>query len=330
MAPQARRLCYVALPKPVIAQSTNKLPQSAAAVLMIRPHRFHPNPETSADNAFQQSIARDEISAVARAAAAEFDRAVETLRAAGVTVHVIDDTPAPEKPDAVFPNNWFSTHHDGRVVLYPMHSPTRRRERRPEVVEELRQHYRVSEVVDYSLGEGTGEFLEGTGSLVLDYANRVAYASLSQRTHPALVDGFCAEFGFESVKFQSATADGRAVYHTNVLMCIGSAFVLVGLALIPDAQEREQVRASLAASGREVIELSAEQIGEYAGNALELDNGHEKLLVLSARALASLGKGQRAALEKYARLVPLDLPTIELAGGSARCMLAAIHLPLRV
>ncbi len=306
-----------------------QLPQSAGAVLMIRPHCFHPNPETAADNAFQQSIAQDEISAVACAAAEEFDRAVATLRAAGVTVQVVEDTPTPEKPDAVFPNNWFSAHHDGRVVFYPMHSPTRRRERRPEVVEELRKHYRVSEVVDYSLGEEVGQFLEGTGSLVLDYLNRVAYASLSQRTHPALVDRFCADFGFSAVKFRSETAGGRAVYHTNVLMCNGSEFALVGLSLIRDAAERETVRAALAASGREVIELSAEQISEYAGNALELDNGREKLLVLSARAETSLGVAQRTALARFVRLVPLELATIELAGGSARCMLAAIHLPPR-
>ncbi|MEO6872185.1 MAG: arginine deiminase-related protein [Chthoniobacterales bacterium] len=305
------------------------LAQSARAVLMVRPHRFHPNPETASDNAFQQSIGSDEISRVALAAEGEFDRAVATLRGAGVTVHVIDDTPTPEKPDAVFPNNWFSTHHDGRVVFYPMHSPTRRRERRPEVVDELWKHYRVNEVVDYSLGETEGHFLEGTGSLVLDYANRLAYASLSQRTHPEMVDRFCADFGFVPVKFHSATADGRAVYHTNVLMCIGSDFALAGLSLIPDAGEREEVRAALAASGREVIELSTEQISEYAGNALELDNGHEKLLVLSARAEASLGAKQRAALARHTRLVPLALPTIELAGGSARCMLAAIHLPPR-
>ena len=301
--------------------------QSARAVLMIRPSGFHPNPETAADNAFQRPIEPAEASAVARAAEEEFDRAVETIREAGVTVHVLDDTPLPAKPDAVFPNNWFSTHHDGRVVFYPMHSPARRRERRPEVVEELRKHYRVTAVVDYSSGENENEFLEGTGSLVLDFPGRVAYASLSQRTHPARIDRFCADFDFTPVKFRSATADGRAVYHTNVIMCIGSEFALVGLDLIPDPKERDQVRASLAAGGREVIDLSAAQINDYAGNALELDNGHEKLLVLSARAAASLGERQRTTLERYARLIPLELPTIELAGGSARCMLAAIHLP---
>ncbi len=244
-------------------------------------------------------------------------------------MHVLDDTPAPVKPDAVFPNNWFSAHHDGRVVFYPMHAPARRRERRPEVVEELRKFYRVTGVVDYSASEQEGQFLEGTGSLVLDYGNRIAYASLSQRTHPALVDRFCADFGFNPIKFRSATADGRAVYHTNVLMCIGTGFALAGLALIPDADEREKVRASLVRRGRELIELSAEQIAEYAGNALELDNGREKLVVLSARALSSLDNDQRARLERHAHLVPLELPTIELAGGSARCMLAAIHLPAR-
>lgn len=305
----------------------SEVAQSARAVLMVRPHGFHPNPETAADNAFQQAINPTESSAVARAAEEEFDRAVETLRAAEVTVHVIADTPEPSKPDAVFPNNWFSTHHDGRVAFYPMHSPARRRERRPEVVEELRKHYRVTDVVDYSLGEKVNQFLEGTGSLVLDFAGRVAYASLSQRTHPLMVDRFCADFGFTPVKFRSATADGRAVYHTNVIMCIGSKFALVGLPLIADPEERQTVQDALAASGREVIELRAQQISEYAGNALELDNGRGRLLVLSSRAQASLSEEQRAALARHVRLIPLELPTIELAGGSARCMLAAIHLP---
>ena len=304
-----------------------KLSQSVRAVLMIRPHGFHPNPETAADNAFQQTIAPNESATIARSAEEEFDRAVEMLRDAGVTVHVLQDTPDPSKPDAVFPNNWFSTHEDGRVVFYPMHSLARRQERRPEVVEELRKFYRITEVVDYSPTEKENQFLEGTGSLVLDFAHRVAYASLSQRTHPAMVDRFCAEFDFRPVKFRSATADGRAVYHTNVIMCIGSEFALIGLPLITDPQERVTVREALVASGREVIELSAEQISEYAGNALELDNGREKLLVLSTRALASLGENQRALLARHVRLVPLELPTIELAGGSARCMLAAIHLP---
>ena len=294
---------------------------------MIRPHRFYPNPETAADNAFQQAVAAGELPAVSAKALEEFDRAVEVLRAAGVTVDVFDDTATPEKPDAVFPNNWFSTHHDGRVALYPMHSATRRQERRHDVIESLRAHYRITEVIDYSGAETSGHALEGTGSLVLDHVNKIAYASLSQRTHPEVLKKFCADFGYEAVTFQSESEPGRPIYHTNVMMCVGSGFALVGLQNITDEAERGGVQNLLEASGKEVIELSPKQIAEFAGNAVELHNDLEKLLVLSARAAAALTTAQRTALERHARLVPLSLPTIELAGGSARCMLATIHLP---
>lgn len=294
---------------------------------MIRPQRFYPNPETAADNAFQRAVAAGEIHAISALAQREFDEAVEILRRVGVTVHVVDDTATPEKPDAVFPNNWFSTHHDGRVALYPMCSLARRRERRPDVIEELCRHYRITEVVDYSPAEAAGHFLEGTGSLVLDHVNRLAYASLSQRTHPEALQKFCDDFGYEAVKFRSLSRDGRPVYHTNVIMCVASEFVLVGLELIPDEAERMGVQNLLEATGKEVIELSAPQISEFAGNAIELHNDSEKLLVLSARALAALPTEQRTRIEKCARIISLALPTIELAGGSARCMIATIHLP---
>ena len=306
---------------------TEPIQQSANAVLMIRPHRFYPNPETAADNAFQRSVAADELPAVSAAAQAEFDQAVAVLREAGVTVHVVDDTATPEKPDAVFPNNWFSTHHDGRVALYPMYSAARRKERRRDVIDALRDHYRVAEVIDYSGREADGYALEGTGSLVLDHVNKIAYASLSQRTHAEVLQKFCADFGYEPVTFRSESEPGRPIYHTNVMMCVGSEFGLVGLQNIPDEAERGGVQNLLEASGKEVIELTPAQIAEFAGNAIELHNDREKLLVLSARAAAALTPAQRGALEKYARLVPLSLPTIELAGGSARCMIATIHLP---
>ena len=294
---------------------------------MIRPHRFHPNPETAADNAFQRAIHPGEMSEIAAAAQRDFDGAVATLRGAGVTVHVIEDTSVPEKPDAVFPNNWISTHHDGRVALYPMYSEARRRERRADVIEELRKRYRLTEVIDYSRSEDEGRCLEGTGSLVLDHVNKLAYASLSHRTHPETLERFCADFGYEAVRFRSVSKDGRPIYHTNVMMCVGSEFALIGLEMIPDEAEREGVRDLLETTGKEVIELSPEQIAEFAGNAIELHNSKEKLLVLSARAHAALRKEQRAAIERWARLIPLSLSTIELAGGSARCMLATIHLP---
>jgi hypothetical protein len=301
--------------------------QSAKAVVMIRPFHFYPNPETASDNAFQREAAATDADAISKAAQSEFDQAVELLRGADVTVHVFEDTPSPEKPDAVFPNNWFSTHPDGRVALYPMYSPTRRNERRRDVIDELGKSYRINAVVDYSSYEQRGLHLEGTGSLVLDYVNRVAYVSLSKRSDRALVERFCQDFDFEPLLFESTSDDGRPIYHTNVVMCVGSEFALIGLDMIADPGQRETIQRRLEASGKKVIELDRAQIANFAGNALELRNDSEKLLVLSSRAAAALTTEQRSEIERHARLLPLALPTIEMAGGSARCMLAAIHLP---
>jgi len=301
--------------------------QSANAVLMIRPHRFYPNPETAEDNAFQQAVSTEKWADLTAAAQQEFDDAVNRLRNAGVTVHVVEDTATPEKPDAVFPNNWFSTHHDGRVALYPMHSAARRTERRRDVIDHLRKHYRVTDVVDYSARERQAECLEGTGSLVLDHVNRIAYASLSQRTHPEVLKQFCHDFGYEPVVFRSESEGGQPIYHTNVMMCVGSEFALVGLETIADEHERTGVRDRLEATGKEVVDLTPSQIANFAGNAIELHNEEGKLLVLSGRGASTLSDQQRAVIERHALLVQLSLPTIELAGGSARCMMATIHLP---
>jgi len=303
--------------------------QSAKAVVMIRPSRFYPNPETALDNAFQEEVETESSDALTARAQTEFDEAVRTLSAAGVKVHVFDDTLAPEKPDAVFPNNWFSTHHDGRIALYPMYTPSRRAERRQDIIASLQQHYRVIEVVDYSSSEERGLYLEGTGSLVLDHENRIAYVSLSRRADRELVERFCADFDYEAVTFQSRGDDGRPIYHTNVMLCVGTQFVLVGLEMINEPVQRETVRRSLAATGKTIISLSRDQIANFAGNALELQSGHETLLVLSHRAASHLTAAQRTTIGRFARLLPLSLPTIELAGGSARCMMATVHLPLR-
>jgi hypothetical protein len=302
------------------------LTQSTNSVLMIRPCRFHLNPETAADNAFQARLdyAVDSLSTVART---EFDAAVQTLRAAGVNVHVFEDTTEPKKPDAVFPNNWISTHHDGRIALFPMYSAIRRRERRQDIVEELRKHYRVTDVIDYSACEDEGCCLEGTGSLVLDHPSKTAYVSLSNRSTAKMVWRFAKEFSYEPVTFTSTGPEGLPIYHTNVMMCIGTAFALVGLEMIRNKAERENVRARLERSAKDIVELSPDQIANFAGNAIELhDTYGEKLLVLSNRAVRALTEEQRARLTRYVRLVPLELPTIELAGGSARCMIATIHL----
>jgi hypothetical protein len=304
--------------------------QSTNSVVMIRPSRFYLNPETAADNAFQRNDARDS-DALTLMARKEFDAAVQTLRAAEVNVHVFEDTAEPEKPDAVFPNNWISTHHDGRVALFPMYSALRRRERRQDIVEELRKHYRVTDVIDYSAFEDHGSYLEGTGSLVLDHLNKIAYVSLSNRSNPKVVKRFADDFGYEPVTFTSVSSNGQPIYHTNVIMCIATGFAMVGLEIIPNKAERQQVRACLEKTGKEIVELSADQIANFAGNAIELHNKDgEKLLVLSSRAVRVLTENQRERLSRYARLVPLELPTIELAGGSARCMIATIHLPPRL
>jgi hypothetical protein len=304
--------------------------QSTNSVLMIRPCRFYPNPQTAADNAFQRSsdIGSNPLTVMARE---EFDAAVQTLRAVGVNVHVFEDTAEPKKPDAVFPNNWISTHHDGRIAVFPMYSALRRRERRQDIIEELRKRYRVNEVIDYSQFEDEGCCLEGTGSLVLDHLNKIAYVSLSNRSNPKVIQSFADDFSYEPIIFTTIGSNGQPIYHTNVMMCIGTGFAMIGLEMIPNKAERQQVRARLEKSGKEIIELSADQIANFAGNAIELHNkDREKLLVLSSRAAGALSEQQRETLSRYARLVPLELPTIEIGGGSARCMIATIHLPPRL
>jgi hypothetical protein len=297
---------------------------------MIRPCRFYPNPETAADNAFQARLDCD-VDALSTVARKEFDAAVQKLRAADVNVHVFEDTAEPEKPDAVFPNNWISTHHDGRIALFPMYSALRRRERRQDIVGELRKDYRVNEVIDYSAFEEQGCCLEGTGSLVLDNLNKIAYASLSNRSNPKVIRRFANDFSYESVTFTSIGSDGQPIYHTNVMMCIGTAFALVGLETIRNKAERQQVRARLERSDKDIVELSLDQIANFAGNAIELHDTHgEKLLMLSDRAIRALTEEQRARLTRSVRLVPLELPAIELGGGSARCMIATIHLAPRL
>jgi len=294
---------------------------------MIRPRHFYLNPETAADNAFQRSVTGNS-EGLSVAARNEFGAAVNALREAGIIVHVFDDTATPEKPDAVFPNNWISTHHDGRVALFPMYSALRRGERRQDVIDELRKSYRVTEVIDYSAFENAGSYLEGTGSLVLDHVNRIAYVSLSNRSTEKVIRRFAEDFSYQPIAFTSIGLDGKPVYHTNVMMCVGTDFALVGLSMIPNETERSKLQASLEASGREIVDLTADQVANFAGNAIEVENGQgERLLVLSARAVPTFNERQRAILARHVRLLPLKLPTIELAGGSARCMIAEIRLP---
>lgn len=302
--------------------------QAPGAVVLIRPHRFRPNELTRVDNAFQSLPDEPDRAGVAVRARDEVTRLAAALEAAGVVVHLFEDH-ADDRPDSVFPNNWLSTHPDGRVALYPMFAVNRRSERRADVVQLLQDRYRVEQVVDFSDMERDGLFLESTGAMVLDHQERVAYVSRSHRAHPRALARFCATFGYEAVLFDTADAEGRAVYHTNVLMSVGSAVALVGLGMISAPVDRARVTDRLAAAGRDVIELSEHQIREFAGNAIELTGRDGPVLALSARAAASLTPAQRRRIEATTRLLPVAVPTVELAGGSVRCMIAGVHLPPR-
>jgi len=303
--------------------------QAPAAVVMVRPHCFTPNPETAADNAFQSEAVHGQARAIAEAAHREVTHAAELLQAAGVRVHLFEDRGERDTPDSVFPNNWFSTHAGGHVALHAMHSPNRRRERRVDVIEMLKAEYRVQDVIDYSGLEHDGLFLEGTGAMVLDHIGRVAYVARSNRADPVLLERFCTHFGFEPMVFDTADAEGRPIYHTNVLMCVATEFALLGTRCLTDARRARDVKARLRETGRELIELSPEQIGEFAGNAIELSGRDGLVLALSQRAFDSLDVAQKARIERTARLLPIPVPTVEMAGGSVRCMIAGIHLSPR-
>ncbi|MFZ9975261.1 MAG: citrulline utilization hydrolase CtlX [Candidatus Limnocylindrus sp.] len=306
--------------------------QSPHAALMINPLGFNPNPETAVDNAFQDAEIVDatERAAVAAEARVEVARIAEGLRGLGVEVLLIDDLPGSDVPDSVFPNNWISTHEDGRIVLYPMATPSRRRERRADVVEALRARYLVSDVIDLSAMEQDALYLEGTGALVLDHVNRVAYVARSGRAHTAAALRWCSAMEYDAEIFDTVDAHGAPIYHTNVVLSIGSEFVTAGLENIPDPTERARVLARLTASGREVVTLDPAQVAEFAGNGLELVGADgRRVFALSARAAAALRTDQRAQIERFAHVFPISIPTIERSGGSVRCTLAGIHLPPR-
>lgn len=306
--------------------------QSPHAVLMINPLGFNPNPETAADNAFQDAeiVDASERAAVAAEARVEVARIAQGLRGLGVEVLLIDDLPGSNVPDSVFPNNWISTHEDGRVVLYPMATPSRRRERRADVIAALRERYVVSDVVDLSAMEEDALYLEGTGALVLDHVGRVAYVARSGRAHTAAALRWCSEMGYDAEIFDTVDAHGAPIYHTNVVLSIGSAFATAGLENIPDPTERARVFARLTDSGREVVTLDPRQVAEFAGNGLELLGADgRRIFAFSARAAAALRADQHAQIERFAHVFPISIPTIERSGGSVRCTLAGIHLPLR-
>ncbi|MFT5756834.1 MAG: hypothetical protein ACI9LM_001559 [Alteromonadaceae bacterium] len=302
-------------------------PQAPSAVVMIRPHYFRPNEQTKQDNSFQANAPFDKQK-IKTLAYKQVSQAAEILKAEGITVHIFEDE-SKETPDSVFPNNWFSTHTGGHIAIYPMFAKNRRKERRNDIIELLKNQYRVQDVIDYSGLEYDGIFLEGTGAMVLDHIERVAYAARSKRTDSHVLERFCSHFNFEPMIFDAQDLAGNTVYHTNVLMCIGSDFVLAGFDMMPDIKRRTEIIHRFENAGKRIIHLTEAQVSAFCGNAIELQGTSERLLALSITAFQALSAEQIGLLEQSVRLVPFDVSAIELAGGSVRCMLAGVHLSKR-
>jgi hypothetical protein len=316
----------------LIKLSANKkytdMSQVTSSLLMIRPASFGFNEQTAESNAFQQNTA--DAQQAQQKALQEFDAFAALLKSKGIDVTVINDTEEPVKPDAIFPNNWVSFHENGDVLMYPMQAHNRRLERREDVIRKLEDRFKVNHIIDLSRFELQEKFLEGTGSMVLDRENKVAYACLSPRTNAEVLDTFCKYFEYTAVTFDANDAQQQAIYHTNVMMCVGGRFVVICLDSITDAEEKQAVVQSLENNGKEIIPITLHQMNHFAGNMLEVHNEDGKsLLVMSKSAHQSLTDEQVTALQQYTEILSADLTTIEtIGGGSARCMLAEVHLPL--
>ncbi|HMP95010.1 MAG TPA: arginine deiminase-related protein [Phnomibacter sp.] len=303
--------------------------QTTQHLLMIRPARFEYNAQTAANNAFQQ--AGDNQDAVAAKALQEFDDFVAQLRQAGVHVTVVQDSAEPRTPDSIFPNNWVSFHADGTVILYPMWAPNRRLERKPQVLQTIGNLFNITNTIDYSHNEANDVFLEGTGSMVLDRQNRLAYACLSARTDEGLLQQWCAQMQYRPVVFTAVDEQGGPIYHTNVMMCVADKYVVICLECIPNLQERERVAQTITAHGQTLVPISYAQMNQFAGNMLQVHNAEgQKLLVMSSQAYHSLTPEQLTLLQSFNPIVHSPLTTIETnGGGSARCMMAEVHLPAK-
>lgn len=302
--------------------------QTTSHLLMIQPLRFGFNPETAVNNAFQVAG----VSGTAQETALkEFNDFVQVLRKEGVDITVVADTAEPHTPDSIFPNNWVSFHEDGTVVLYPMFAPNRRQERKPAVLATIGSKFRIERKIDLSVYESCNIFLEGTGSMVLDREKKIAYACISPRTDFEVLTDFCEKMQYQAVVFDAFDQQLRPIYHTNVMMCVADKYVVICLESIPSDTEREDLISSITGSGKEIIPISFEQMNRFAGNMLQVQNEKgEKLLVMSSAAYCSLTAEQVQKLSAFNRIIHSPLASIEAnGGGSARCMMAEVHLPLQ-
>jgi hypothetical protein len=297
---------------------------------MVRPASFGFNPETSNTILFQREITENSRKEIERRARIEFDMLASRLRAAGVEIYIFEDQEDLATPDAVFPNNWVSFHDDGTVVLYPMFAPSRRPERRRDIIENLQASgFRVSRVLDLTRHETQGRFLEGTGSVVFDHVQRSAYATLSARTNPEVLNELCNTLGYKPVVFRAVSEGGQEIKHTDTVMSIGDRFAVVCADCISDTSERKVVLEGLRGAGREIVAIDRKQLLQFAGNVLQLETHPAgSVLAISTAACLALRAEQRQSIEKYARIIESPLPLFEsIGGGSARCMMADVHLP---
>jgi hypothetical protein len=302
--------------------------QTTSNLLMIRPVYFGFNPETAVNNAFQVPGAGEESQANA---VLEFDHFVQLLQASGIDVTVVMDTPEPHTPDSIFPNNWISFHQDGTICLYPMFAKNRRQERKPDVIEAITKKFVVKKTIDFSYYEQTDLYLEGTGSMVLDRDKKISYACFSPRTCKKPFQAFCEQMGYRGVGFYADDAQGQPIYHTNVMMCVADKFIVICLDAFRNKDEKEQVVSIIKGSGKAIVDINLEQMNHFAGNMLEVHNKEKrKYLIMSTQAYESLTPKQIKKLSSHNEILHSNLKTIETnGGGSARCMMAEIHLPER-
>lgn len=301
--------------------------QTTNTILLIKPYCFQYNTETESSNLFQQQLVENKEDIIQKAIL-EFTNFAQQLINIGINVTIIDDTSAPEKPDAVFPNNWISFHENGKIVLYPMLAENRRIERRQEIIDEIGDKFNIKQIIDLTYFEKEAKFLEGTGSVILDRVNSKAYACLSPRTNKEVLYKFCEEIGYLPIFFYSLDENKNEIYHTNVMMCLGSHFAVVCLSSISDEQDKKNLIYELTNSNREIIDIDYTQVKNFAGNMLELKGSEgNSIIVLSQTAMNCLTSSQIESLKKYGDLLPLNVNTIEkIGGGSVRCMIAEIFL----
>lgn len=302
--------------------------QTTSHLLMIRPVHFTFNEQTAVNNAFQTAAADD---STPQKALQEFDNFVALLTKNGIDVTVINDTPTPHTPDSIFPNNWISFHNNGSVLLYPMYAINRRQERKPHVIETLSKKFSITNTIDFTHYENENIFLEGTGSMVLDREKKIAYACISPRTDRKILEDFCKQMLYTPILFHATDGNNSAIYHTNVMMCVADKFAVVCLESIQNDKEKSEVIFSLEQSGKQIIPITLEQMNNFAGNMLQVHNQEGKrFLIMSSQAYHSLNEHQINLLQSFNTILHASLETIETnGGGSARCMLAEIFLPVK-